>query len=94
MGVLLHDVESLEGMSQVHGEIVAGKHRNQVASGPVDGLYICCCNICWLDIICGGAITWLVPMPVVGIRMEAAVILVIGLLVNPFVKPFVSPFDM
>ncbi len=32
--------------------------------------------------------TWPVPMPVVGIRIEAAVILVIGLLVNPFVNPF------
>lgn len=34
--------------------------------------------------------TWPVPMPVVGSRMEAAVILAIGLLV----KPFVNPFDM
>lgn len=32
--------------------------------------------------------TWPVPMPVVGSRMEAAVILVIGLLVSPFVNPF------
>lgn len=32
--------------------------------------------------------TWPVPMPVVGIRMEAAVRLVIGLLVNPFVNAF------
>ena len=32
--------------------------------------------------------TWPVPMPVVGIRMEAAVMLLIGLWVNPFVKPF------
>ncbi len=31
---------------------------------------------------------WAVPMPAVGIRMEAAVMLVIGLLVNPFVSPF------
>lgn len=34
--------------------------------------------------------TWPVPIPVVGIRIEAAVMLVIGLLV----KPFVNPFDM
>ena len=33
-------------------------------------------------------------MPVVGMRIEAAVIVVIGLLVNPFVKPFVNPLDM
>lgn len=32
--------------------------------------------------------TWPVPMPVVGIRIEAAVMLVIGLLVNPLVNPF------
>ena len=31
---------------------------------------------------------WPVPMPVLGIRMEAAVMLVIALLVNPFVNPF------
>lgn len=34
------------------------------------------------------------PMPVVGNRIEAAVILVIGLLVNPLVSPFVNPFGM
>lgn len=65
---------------------------NQTAGGqcyrPVDSLYICCCNICWVDIICGGAITCPAPMPVVGNRIEAAVILVIGLLVSPFVNPF------
>ena len=32
--------------------------------------------------------TWAAPMPVVGIRMEAAVRFVIGLLVNPLVKLF------
>ena len=31
--------------------------------------------------------TWPVPMPVVGIRMEAAMLL-IGLWLNPFVNPF------
>lgn len=31
---------------------------------------------------------WPVPMPVVGIRMEATVMLLIGLLVNPWVNPF------
>ena len=55
---------------------------------PIGKIYICCCNICWAGIICGGAMMWPVPMPVVGIRMEAAVILVIALLVNPFVNPF------
>lgn len=62
-----------------------------IQGGPVDGdfvFYICCWSMCWVDIICGGAITCPVPMPVVGIRIEAAVMLVIGLLVNPFVKPF------
>ncbi len=61
---------------------------NNTTHRLVDGDYICCCSICWVDIICGGAMTWPVPMPVVGIRIEAAVILVIGLLVNPFVNPF------
>ena len=51
-------------------------------------IYICCCNICWAGIICEGAMMWPVPMPVLGIRREAAVKLVIALLVNPFVNPF------
>ena len=38
--------------------------------------------------------TWPVPIPVVGIHIEAAVMLVIGLLVNPFDIPFDNPFDM
>lgn len=92
MGLVLMVSKSWGKMSRLHLEIVG--HRRQAVRGPVDGLYICCCNICWVDIICGGAITWDVPMPVVGIRMEAAVILVIGLLVNPFVKPFVNTLDM
>lgn len=38
---------------------------------------------------------WPVPMPVVGIRMEAAVMLFMGLLdIGLLVKPLVSPFDM
>lgn len=32
--------------------------------------------------------TWPVPMPEVGIRMEATVMLLIGLLVIPWVNPF------
>ena len=55
---------------------------------PVDRRYICCCSICCVGIICGGAMIWPVPKPVVGIRIEAAVMLVIGLLVRPFVSPF------
>lgn len=62
---------------------------------PVDGRYICCCSMCCVDIICGGAMMWPVPMPVVGIRMEAAVMLFMGLLdIGLLVKPLVSPFDM
>ena len=62
--------------------------RPMVLDTLKEELQICCCSICGVDIICGGAITWPVPMPVVGIRSEAAVMLVIGLLVNPFVIPF------
>ena len=50
--------------------------------------HICCCNICCAGIICGGAMTWPVPMPVAGIRIEAAVRLFIGLAVNALVSPF------
>lgn len=43
-----------------------------------EGNHICCCSRCWVGIIAGGAIPWLTPIPVAGMRIEAAVIWVMA----------------